>query len=154
MHYIINSFAIMHWNYHFSLYGSATGYWLRNGRETFLEGSWPSKAQPSLLSCRGQLNYWNFAWTKFANNTFQLANNKGADPSEQICRLVCAFVVFNATKSGFLTMRPILVFIVLVISRSSVEPVHPLTRAIAACAHKGRKIRFRHLHVASPGSYA
>ena len=35
------------------------------------------------------------------------ANNKGADQTVRMCRLVCAFVVRNPPKTGFLASRPI-----------------------------------------------
>ena len=40
-------------------------------------------------------------------DTFQKANNKGADQSAQMCRLVCACVVRKPPKTGFLALRPI-----------------------------------------------
>ena len=39
-------------------------------------------------------------------NTFQQANNKGADQTAQMCRLVCTFVVSNPSKTGFLASWP------------------------------------------------
>ena len=39
--------------------------------------------------------------------TFQIANNKGADQTARMRRLVCAFCCSQATKSGFITLRPI-----------------------------------------------
>ena len=50
----------------------------------------------------------NFACTKFRYDTFQYANNKGADQSKQMRRLVCTFVVRKPPKTGFLASRPIL----------------------------------------------
>ena len=35
-------------------------------------------------------------------------NNKGADQTEHMRRLVCTFVVFKPPKTGFLALRPIL----------------------------------------------
>ena len=40
-------------------------------------------------------------------DTFQSANNKGADQSVQMGRLVCAFVVCKPSETGFLKSRPI-----------------------------------------------
>ena len=39
--------------------------------------------------------------------TFQIANDKGADQTTRIRRLICAFVVRNQEKSGFLVSMPI-----------------------------------------------
>ena len=44
----------------------------------------------------------------FRDNTFQNANNKGADQSARMRRLVCTFVVRKPPKTGFLASRPIL----------------------------------------------
>ena len=35
----------------------------------------------------------------------QAVNNKGADRTAQMCRLICAFVVHILHKAGFLMMR-------------------------------------------------
>ena len=48
-----------------------------------------------------------FACSKFRYGTFQKANNKGADQSAQMRRLVCAFVARKPRKTGFLASRPI-----------------------------------------------
>ena len=40
--------------------------------------------------------------------TWALANNKGADQTAQMLRLVCGFVVGKPPKTGFLLSRPIL----------------------------------------------
>ena len=42
----------------------------------------------------------------FRDDTFQTVNNKGADQSARMRRLVCAFVLPKPWKTGFLTMRP------------------------------------------------
>ena len=39
--------------------------------------------------------------------TLSKKNNKGPDQSGLMCRLVCAYVVRNPTKTGFLASRPI-----------------------------------------------
>ena len=44
--------------------------------------------------------------TKFKYDTFLLANYKGVDQTEQMHRLVCAFVVRKPLKTGFLTSEP------------------------------------------------
>ena len=40
-------------------------------------------------------------------STFQIANDKGADQTARMRRLICAFVVRNQEKSGFLVPMPI-----------------------------------------------
>ena len=40
------------------------------------------------------------------------ANNKDADQTARMRRLVCAFVVHNPPKTGFLATRPIWIFII------------------------------------------
>ena len=40
--------------------------------------------------------------------TFQIANDKGAEKTAQMRRLVCAFVLRNQEKSGFLMSMPIM----------------------------------------------
>ena len=47
------------------------------------------------------------ASTKSRSDTFQKANNKGADQTARMRRLVCACVVRKPPKIGFLTTRPI-----------------------------------------------
>ena len=39
--------------------------------------------------------------------TFQIGNDKSADQTGRMCRLICAFVVRNQEKSGFLVSMPI-----------------------------------------------
>ena len=39
--------------------------------------------------------------------TFQIANDKGADQTARMRRLICVFVVRNQEKSGFLVSMPI-----------------------------------------------
>ena len=46
--------------------------------------------------------YWVRDRSKFTYKTFQKANNKGADQTARMRRLVCACVVRNAPKTGFL----------------------------------------------------
>ena len=48
-----------------------------------------------------------FRSSKSRYDTFQKANNKGADQTVRMGRLVCAFVVGTAPKTGFLALRPI-----------------------------------------------
>ena len=51
---------------------------------------------------------------KYRCDTFQLANNKGADQTVRMSRLVCAFVVHKAPKTGFLATKSILYLTLLV----------------------------------------
>ena len=44
---------------------------------------------------------------KLTYDTFKKANNKGADQAARIRRLVCACVIRNTPKTGFLASRPI-----------------------------------------------
>ena len=38
---------------------------------------------------------WNFAWSKTIYDTFQSANNKGADQTARMRRLVCTLLLTN-----------------------------------------------------------
>ena len=51
---------------------------------------------------------WIFACSKSRYDTFQKANNEGADQSAQMRRLVFAFIVRQPQKTSFLASRPIL----------------------------------------------
>ena len=68
---------------------------------------WQSEIQTSLGSYGDKLEQWNFACSKFWYDTFQLANNKGANQTAHMCRLVCSFVVRKPPKTGFLVSSPI-----------------------------------------------
>ena len=74
--------------------------------KTCLRGVRQSQFQTSLLSYRDYLENLHFAcsWSRYG--TFQLANNKGADQTARMRRLVCACVVRKPPKSGFLASRP------------------------------------------------
>ena len=48
----------------------------------------------------------NFTSSKFTYGTFQKANNKGADQTARMRRLVCVCVVREHPKTGFLASRP------------------------------------------------
>ena len=61
--------------------------------KTCLRGLRPSKTQTGLLSYRDQLGFWNFGFSKQRYYTIQAANNKGADRTAWMRRLICAFVV-------------------------------------------------------------
>ena len=62
--------------------------------------------QTSLLSYTDYLEIRNFACSKPRYNTFQKANNIGADQTARMRRLVCACVIRNTSKTGFLALRP------------------------------------------------
>ena len=66
-----------------------------------------SEAQTSLLSYADYLEIWNFACSKPRYDTFQQANNKYADQTARMRRLVCACVICKPPKTGFLASRPI-----------------------------------------------
>ena len=52
-----------------------------------------SQTQISLLSYKDKLENWNIPCSQFRYDTFQKANNKGADQAVGMCRLVYAFDV-------------------------------------------------------------
>ena len=68
---------------------------------------WKSEAQTSLLSYTDYLEIWNFACSKPIYDTFQKANNKGADQTARMRKLVCDCVIPKPPKTGFLPSRPI-----------------------------------------------
>ena len=74
--------------------------------KTCLQGFQLSEFQISLISYRDQLVNWNSAWSKFTYITIQNGNNKGADQTARMRRLVCACVVHKPPKTGFLASRP------------------------------------------------
>ena len=75
--------------------------------KTCLQGVHQSEFQTSLLSYRDYLENWNFTCSKFILDTIQRVNNKGADQTALMRRLVCACVVRKPPKTGFLKSRPI-----------------------------------------------
>ena len=65
--------------------------------KTCLQGFRQSEFQTSL-----------FSYSEISlDGTFQNLNNKGADQTARMCRLVSAFVVRKPPKTGFLLSRPI-----------------------------------------------
>ena len=74
---------------------------------TCLLGFRQIETQTCLLSFRDYLEYWNFAWSKLDYCALQIANNKGADQTARMRRLVCACVVRKTPKTGFLMSRPL-----------------------------------------------
>ena len=76
--------------------------------KTCIWGFRQSEFQNSLLSYRDALENRKFTRSKFTYGTLQKANNKGADQSARMRRLVCVCVVRKPPKTGFLALRPIL----------------------------------------------
>ena len=68
--------------------------------KTFLQGFSQSEFQTSIFGYRDKLENWNFTCRKFTYGTFQKANNKGADQTARMRRLVCACVVRKVPKTG------------------------------------------------------
>ena len=73
--------------------------------KTCLRGFRHSEIQTSLPSYRDALENRNFTRGKFTYETYQKANNKGADQSARMRRLVCVCVVRKPPKTGFLALR-------------------------------------------------
>ena len=63
-----------------------------------------SNQAPQLQRLASELK---FRYSKFTYGTFQKVNNKGADQTVRMRRLVCACVVCKPPKKGFLATRPI-----------------------------------------------
>ena len=78
----------------------------RRREKTCLRGFRLSEFQTSLLSYRDKLVNWNFACSKFTYGAFQKANNKGAEQTARMRRLVCDYAVRKSPKTGFLATRP------------------------------------------------
>ena len=85
--------------------------WIGPRREkTYLRGFRLSRLQTSLLSYRDKLENWNFAWSKFRYDTFQKANNKGADQTA-LCAGWSASLLFAILRRqvfsprGLITIR-------------------------------------------------
>ena len=69
--------------------------------KTCLQGFRPGKTQTDLLSYRGLLEAWNFEFSQYRHYTNWVANNKGADKTAQMRRLICTFVVRIWLKQVF-----------------------------------------------------
>ena len=61
------------------------------------------RLKPACSTIEIKLEYmdWNFAWSKFDYYTFQTVNNKGADQTARMLRMVCTFVVCTMPKKSF-----------------------------------------------------
>ena len=62
----------------------------------------PGKTQTGLLSCRDQLESRNFGFSKYRYSAIKAADDKGADQTARMRRLICTFVVRIWHKAGFL----------------------------------------------------
>ena len=78
--------------------------------KTCLWGFRKIEFQTSLLSYTDWLENWNFTCSKFTYDTFHKVNNKGADQTARMRRLVCACVVRKPPKTGFLAKRAHLLY--------------------------------------------
>ena len=67
--------------------------WASSRENLSSRGFRQSEFHTSLLSYIDYLENWNFTCSKFSYDTFQKANNKGADQTAWMCRLVCTCVV-------------------------------------------------------------
>ena len=68
--------------------------------KTYLRGFRPGKTQTGFLSYRDHLESWNFGFSKYRYYTIKSANNKGAEQTARMRRLICAFVV-RIWQNGF-----------------------------------------------------
>ena len=75
--------------------------------KTCLLGFPQSEFQTGLLSYGDEQENMNFTCSKFTYEPFQKPNNKGADQTAWMRRLVCTCVVRKPPETGFLTSRPI-----------------------------------------------
>ena len=66
-----------------------------------LRGFRQSEFQTSLLSYRDYIENSNFTCSKITYDTFHKSNNKDADQTARMRRLVCACVVRKPPKTGF-----------------------------------------------------
>ena len=69
--------------------------------KTSLRGFRPGKTQTSLLSYSDQLESWNSGFSKYRYYIICVANNKGADQTARMRRLICTFVVRIWLKQVF-----------------------------------------------------
>ena len=101
--------------FHISQVNSVILYGVESGSNMGLDATKPvfcfflkKRGQTCLLSYTDYLEIWNFAFSKPRYDTYQKTNNKGADQTAPMRRLVCACVVCKPQKTGFLVSRPIL----------------------------------------------
>ena len=72
-----------------------------SNEKTWLRGFQQCMTQTGLLSYSDEIEAWNFRFSKYRYYTIQVANNKGADQTARMRRLVCAFVVHIWHKQIF-----------------------------------------------------
>ena len=89
-------------NYHRTSFSFLNCYIWASSRESLSSGFRPGKIQIGLLSYTDQLESWNFWYSKYRYYTIQVANNKGADQTAQMRRLICTFCCSHMAKTGFL----------------------------------------------------
>ena len=70
-------------------------------KKTCLSGLRPGKTQTGPLSYRSELESWNYKYRNKRYYTVQAANNKGADQTARMRRLICTFVVRIWLKQVF-----------------------------------------------------
>ena len=70
--------------------------------KTCLRDVRPGKTQTSLLNYKNERESWNCKEPNWRYYTVQTANNKGADQTARMRRLISAFVVCTGHKAGFL----------------------------------------------------
>ena len=88
------------------MFRSRSGIYGPRREKTCLLGFCQREFQTSLLSYRDNLENWNFTCSKLTYDAFQKTNNKGADQTARMCRLVCACVVRNPRRQVFLHRGP------------------------------------------------
>ena len=67
--------------------------------------------KPVFSATETKLDNWNFTCSKFTYYAFQKANNKGAEHTAQMCRLVCACVVCKPPRRQVFPRRgPIIIW--------------------------------------------
>ena len=79
-----------------------------------------------MLRYTDELDNRNFACVKFRHDTFKLKNNKGADQTVRMRRLVWAFVVRKHRRQRFSSQEPYIVkllFLTLTLSHKGKESV-------------------------------
>ena len=75
--------------------------------KTGLLGFRQSECLTGLHSYRDNVENCSFTCSKFTYETFQKGNNKGADQTARMHRLVCACVICKSLKTGLLALRPV-----------------------------------------------
>ena len=70
-------------------------------KKTCLWGLRPGKTQTGLLTYRDKLESWNFEYRNKRYHTILMMNNKGADQTARMHKLICTFVVRIWLKQVF-----------------------------------------------------